>query len=102
LGIDQTAGKLNLSIKQLTQDPWATIEQKYPAGEVVTGKISRVESFGVFINFEPGVDGLIHISKLFSLDDYKVGEKVSVMVESVEVDKRRMSLSPVLTTVPMG
>lgn len=102
LGIDQTAGKLNLSIKQLTQDPWATIEQKYPVGEVVTGKISRVESFGVFINFEPGVDGLIHISKLFSLDDYKVGEKVSVMVESVEVDKRRMSLSPVLTTVPMG
>ncbi len=102
LGIDQAAGKLNLSIKQLAMDPWSTIAEKYPIGEVVSGKISRVESFGVFVNFEPGVDGLIHISKLFSLDDYKVGEKVSVMVENIEVDKRRMSLSPVLTTVPMG
>lgn len=102
LGIDQAAGKLNLSIKQLTDDPWNTIADRYPVGSTVSGKVSRVESFGVFVNFEAGVDGLIHISKVVSLDDYKIGDKVTVNVESVEPDKRRMSLSPVLTTVPMG
>lgn len=102
LGIDQTVGKLNLSIKRLTNDPWSTIAEKYPIGATVTGKISRVESFGIFVNFEEGVDGLIHISKLGSLDEYKVDDKITVSVESVEPEKRRMSLSPVLTTVPMG
>lgn len=102
LGIDQSVGKLNLSIKQLSSDPWSTIGERYPVGEVVTGKISRVESFGVFVNFEDGVDGLIHVSKLGSLDEYVVGDKISVTVESLEPEKRRMSLSPVLTTVPMG
>jgi len=102
LGIDQAAGKLNLSIKQLSNDPWQTAVEKYPVGSTVSGKISRVESFGVFVNFEPGVDGLIHISKLASLEDYKEDDKVTVNVESMEPDKRRMSLSPVLTTVPMG
>lgn len=104
LGIDQAAGKLNLSIKQLTDDPWNTISdsERYPVGSTVTGKVSRIESFGVFVNFEAGVDGLIHISKVVSLDEYKIGDKVTVNVESIEPDKRRMSLSPVLTTVPMG
>lgn len=102
LGIDQTVGKLNLSIKRLTNDPWSTIAEKYPIGATVTGRISRVESFGIFVNFEEGVDGLIHISKLGSLDEYKVDDKITVSVESVEPEKRRMSLSPVLTTVPMG
>jgi ribosomal protein S1 len=102
LGIDQAAGKLNLSIKQLTDDPWNTIAERYPVGSTITGKVSRIESFGVFVNFEPGVDGLIHISKVTSLDEYQIGDKVTVNVESIESDKRRMSLSPVLTTVPMG
>lgn len=102
LGIDQSVGKLNLSIKQLSQDPWQIIAEKYPVGETVTGKISRIEAFGVFVNFEDGVDGLIHISKLTSVDEYKVGDKVTVTVENVEPEKRRMSLSPVLTTVPVG
>ncbi len=102
LGIDQAVGKLNLSIKQLSQDPWQIIAEKYPVGETVVGKISRVEAFGVFVNFEEGVDGLIHISKLTSVDEFKVGDKVTVTIENVEADKRRMSLSPVLTTVPVG
>lgn len=102
LGIDQSVGKLNLSIKQLTQDPWQIIAEKYPVGETVSGKVSRIEAFGVFVNFEDGVDGLIHISKLTSVDEYKIGEKITVTVENVEPEKRRMSLSPVLTSVPVG
>lgn len=102
LGVDQAAGKLNLSIKRLSDDPWSTVVERYPVGEVFSGKISRIESFGIFVNFEEGIDGLIHVSKLLSLDEHKVGDKISVTIESVEPEKRRMSLSPVLTTVPIG
>ena len=49
--------KLNLSIKQLTQDPWLTIEKRYPVGSVVSGVVSRIEQFGIFVNVESGVDG---------------------------------------------
>ncbi len=102
LGVDDASGKLNLSIKQLKQDPWDEIAKKYPVGSTVEGRVSKMVSFGVFVNFEPGVDGLIHVSKLTGMEQYKEGDKVSVSVESVEPQKRRMSLAPVLTEVPIG
>jgi ribosomal protein S1 len=102
LGIDEDAGKLNLSLKQLTPDPWDNIAEKYPVGTTITGKVSRVATFGVFVKLEPGVDGLIHTSKLTPDQTYDVGEDVTVVVESVDPDQRRMSLSVVLTEVPMG
>jgi ribosomal protein S1 len=102
LGIDEKTGKLNLSIKQLQQDPWHKIAEAYPVGTTFTGKVTRIESFGVFVNVEPGVDGLIHASKLDPSRELKVGEEVIVNVESVMPDQRRMSLSMVLTEVPMG
>lgn len=102
LGTDERTGKLNLSIKQLSDDPWQTIEQRYESGMTIDGKVSRVESFGVFVNVEPGIDGLIHSSKLESGVELKKGETVTVHVESVDSKQRRMSLSLVLTEVPMG
>ncbi len=102
LGIDEKTNKLNLSIKQLSDDPWTGIDQDYPVGTTVTGTVSRVESFGVFVNVEEGVDGLIHASKLDPEVSYEKDEKVTVTVESVDPDRRRMSLSPVLTEVPVG
>jgi ribosomal protein S1 len=102
LGTDERTGKLNLSIKQLSDDPWQTIEQRYEQGMTIDGKVSRVESFGVFVNVEPGVDGLIHSSKLEPGVELKRGEAVTVHVESVDSKQRRMSLSLVLTEVPMG
>lgn len=102
LGIDEQTNKLNLSVKQLTDDPWQGIDQRYPIGTTFEGTVSRTESFGVFINVEPGVDGLIHSSKLEPGQTYKKGEKVTVTVESVDPGQRRMSLSVVLTELPVG
>ena len=101
LGVDEQTGKLNLSLKQLSDDPWTTIGDKYSVGTTFTGTVTRVESFGVFVNVEPGVDGLIHMSKLTPGVEYKRGDQVTVTVESVEPQQRRMSLSPVNTADEM-
>lgn len=102
LGIDEQSGKLNLSLKQLTADPWKGITARYPVGTTFTGIVSRVEAFGVFVHVETGVDGLIHTSKLNTDKPLQKGEEVTVTVESVDEDQRRMSLSMVLTELPMG
>ncbi len=102
LGIDEDAGKLNLSVKQMSDDPWKTVETKYPVGAKVTGKVSRTAPFGAFVTLEPGVDGLIHISKIPSGNEPKVGGKIEVFVENIDPEQRRMSLGMVLTEVPVG
>ncbi len=102
LGVDEASGKLNLSIKRLSQDPWQKVDEEYPVGTTFTGEVSRIEPFGVFVDVMPGVDGLIHVSKLDPKVKLKEGDEVTVNVDSVEPDKRRMSLSMVLTEVPMG
>ena len=99
LGIDN--GKLNLSVKQLSDDPWTKILDKYEVGTSVKGKVTRVEPFGVFVTLEPGVDGLIHISKIEAGKEPEVGKEIEVVVDSVDVDNRRMSLGMVLTEVPV-
>jgi 4-hydroxy-3-methylbut-2-enyl diphosphate reductase len=83
-------------------DPWTNIEEKYPVGTTVTGKVSRTAPFGVFVKIEAGVDGLIHASKLTPEQVYDVDDEVTVTVESVDPGQRRMSLSVMLTEVPMG
>lgn len=102
LGLDDRTGKLNLSIKQLSDDPWVNIDKRYEVGMSISGTVSRIEPFGAFINVEAGVDGLIHSSKLDSNTELKKGDKVTVNVESVDPEQRRMSLSLVLTELPMG
>ncbi|HEX9817606.1 MAG TPA: S1 RNA-binding domain-containing protein [Patescibacteria group bacterium] len=102
LGVDERTNKLNLSIKQLGDDPWITIGEKYPVGTTFTGKVTRLEPFGAFVNVEPGVDGLIHSSKLDPNKQLEPGEEVTVNVENVVPEQRRMSLSVVLTEAPMG
>lgn len=101
MGVDDSAGKLNLSVKQLSDDPWSTIEEKYPVGAKVKGRITRTAPFGAFVTLEPGVDGLIHISKIPAGGEPKVDEEVEVFVESVDPEQRRMSLGMVLKEVPV-
>lgn len=102
LAVDQASGKLTLSIKQTVDDPWATAREKYPESTVVTGTVSRIAQFGLFVHLEAGIDGLVHISKIVNMEMPRVGEEVSVTVESVDPDARRMSLSLTPTEVPIG
>lgn len=102
LGVDERTNKLNLSIKKLSDDPWKGIDENYPVGTTLSGQVTRTEPFGVFVNVEDGVDGLIHASKLNPEENYQKGDEITVAVESVDPKRRRMSLSPVLTEVPVG
>lgn len=84
--------KLNLSIKRLHHDPWQNIEEKYPKEKEHEGEIVRKERYGYFVRLEPGVEGLIHISKLSGEEQLEVGDKVKVFIERVSSKDRRMSL----------
>jgi len=101
IGVDEKSARLNLSVKQLTDDPWKKMAEKYPEGSKVKGEITRLASFGAFVNLAPGVDGLIHISKIPSESEFKVGQKIECFVEQVEPDNRRMSLSLAMTKKPV-
>ena len=84
--------KLNLSIKRLSFDPWKEIEKKYPKDKEVEGEIVRKERYGYFVKLEPGVEGLIHTSKLTGEDTLQVGQKIKAFIERVSKPARRLSL----------
>lgn len=84
--------KLNLSLKRLTPDPWEKIEEKYPKDKEVEGEVVRKEKYGYFVRLEPGVEGLIHISKLKGDEDIKIGQKIKAYVERISLKDRKMSL----------
>ena len=101
MDIDENNNKLNLSIKKLSPDPWEQAVEKYPVGTVISGTVSRVEPFGVFINIEPGIDGLVHSSKLTGNENLQKGERVSVNVENVDKENKRMSLTLISNELPV-
>lgn len=84
--------KLNLSLKRLTKDPWEEIEKKYPKDKEVKGTIVRKEKYGYFVKLEPGIEGLIHISKLSGEEIFRQGQEVRVFIEKINQKNRRMSL----------
>ncbi len=99
LSVDREKKRISLSLRQLEQNPWASAEEKYAKGSQVTGRVTRIEPFGAFVELEPGVEGLVHISELDHKRVRKVEDVVSLnqMVELkvLEVDpkKHRISLS---------
>jgi small subunit ribosomal protein S1 len=99
LKIDRERRKLSLGMKQLTESPWDTITEKYFPGTVVPGKVTRLMDFGAFVELEPAIEGLIHISELAQQRVYRVkdivqpGQEVQVKVMSVDPSQRRIGLS---------
>jgi small subunit ribosomal protein S1 len=99
LRVDHEKRKISLGLKQLQASPWDEVDLKFPHSTVVKGKVSRLADFGAFVELEPGIEGLIHISELAPqrvwrvADIVQVGQEVQVMVLSVDKEKRRMSLS---------
>lgn len=84
--------KLNLSIKRLSFDPWENVEKKYPKDKEVEGEIVRKEKYGYFVRLEPGIEGLIHESKLTGSEELEVGQKIKAFIERVNKASRRLSL----------
>lgn len=95
-------GKLALSIKQAQKDPWGEVTEKYKPEEKVTGKVVRISDFGVFVELEPGVEGLIHITKIPPTHKINVGDEVKCTIEEVNIKDKRIALGLVLTSVPVG
>lgn len=99
LSLDKDEKKISLGMKQLTPDPWQDIVKKYPVGSRHTGIARNLTNFGVFVELEPGVDGLIHISDLSWTkkirhpgEVVKKGESIEVVVLSVDTEQRKISL----------
>ena len=99
LNIDREQKRISLGLKQIQPDPWTTASMRYPMGSRVTGKVVRLTDFGAFVELEPGVDGLLHISQMSNRPIATAGEVVSVgdeltlLVIRVDPNERRIGLS---------
>jgi small subunit ribosomal protein S1 len=99
LGIDMANRKISLGLKQISDNPWATIADKYPAGTKIEGQIKNMTDFGMFIGIEDGIDGLVHVSDMSWTkrikhpgDVYEKGSLVTAVVLKVDVENERLSL----------
>jgi small subunit ribosomal protein S1 len=100
VALDWERERFTFSLKKALPDPWESVEARYPLGTSHPGKVSRLAPFGAFVTLEPGVDGLLHISKLgggkrirHPGEAVREGEELAVKVDSVEKERRRISLS---------
>jgi ribosomal protein S1 len=99
--LEEGGKKIGLSMKAMEPDPLAGLAGRYPPERVVTGKVTRLEEFGAFVELEPGLEGLLHVSQIArggervrrARDVLSAGQEISVRVLSVDADKRRISLS---------
>ena len=95
---NRETGRINLGIKQLTPNPWEGIKDKYPLQTVFDGTIRKVMEYGIFVELEEGVEGLIHVSELSwerkqSLSEFHVGDAIQIKVIDIDIDNHRISLS---------
>ena len=111
MSVDSESRKIGLGYKQLVPDPWSEIVQRYPTGTIVEGKITKIANFGLFIELERDLDGLVHLSELpvrLPADEstktkegvvakleamYKVGDPVKAKVLRIDDEQRRIALS---------
>ena len=98
LTVDQENEKFTLGMKQLTEDPWSSVPTRYPVGNVISGTVTNVTDFGLFVEVEEGIEGLIHVTELGKkvkspAELYKEGDVVQAKIIHVSADERRLGLS---------
>ncbi len=99
LNVDRDAKRISLGLKQIQPDPWEMVAERYPVGSRVTGKVVRLTDFGAFVELEPGVDGLLHISQMAERpvgrpeDIVNAGDELTLVVIRVDPAERRIGLS---------
>ena len=99
LEVDPSQQRISLGLKQASEDPWHSIASRYSIGQIVKGKVSKIASFGAFVELEDGVDGLVHISQISNdhvekvKDALKVGQEVEARIVRIDSDDRRIGLS---------
>ncbi len=105
LEIDPSSQRLSLGLKQAQEDPWANISKKFKVGEIIKGKVTKIASFGAFIEMEEGIDGLVHISQISNdhiervRDALTPGQDVEARVVKIDAVERRIGLSIKAATI---
>lgn len=97
IGLDKELGRLNLSIKQMIEDPFAKLAEKYPADEVVKGEVTSVSEAGVAVQLD-GIEGFLPAAKMSPDTEYEVEKSMTFLVDSVDSQKRRVNLAPFVTS----
>jgi ribosomal protein S1 len=95
-------GRLSLSIKQAQGDPWDKVKEKYQPEMKLKGEVVKISDFGAFVALEPGIEGLLHITKIPPTTKLKIGDEVNVYIDEIDFDERRIGLGLVLTSKPIG
>jgi 4-hydroxy-3-methylbut-2-enyl diphosphate reductase len=99
LAMNTEKGKISLGLKQNQPEPWTIIDDKYQVGQVINGKIVQIKDYGAFVELEPGLDGLVHISEIAHkrvtniADEISVGQDVDAKILEIDKEKKRISLS---------
>ena len=92
-------GKISLGLKQNQPEPWSVIDENYQVGQVIEGKVVQIKEYGAFVELEPGLDGLVHISEVAHKrvgninDELEVGQVVTAKILEIDKDRKRISLS---------
>lgn len=99
ISTDVNTGRVNLSIRNLTTDPFADVTKDFQPDDVIKGKVSKVNSQGVYIELKGGIEGFVPASKLDAGTDYEAGASYNFLVDNVDSNKRRINLAPFLTSM---
>lgn len=98
LGLDEELGRLNLSIKELTEDPFVKLVEDYPADEVVSGEVTGISEAGVAVKLKNGLEGFLPSSKMTPDTKYEVGKTATLLVDNADAQRRRINLAPFITS----
>lgn len=99
LSMNEEKGKISLGLKQTTPEPWSIIDDKYALDQIVSGRVVQIKEYGAFIELEPGLDGLVHISEVANkrvsniAEELEVGQEVEAKILDIDTERKRISLS---------